>query len=105
MNRRLRWRMRIVELHNLGHVELRRGRVDTAERCFEESAALAGDTDDAYDLALRTFNRAAVASARGDNARAKLLLEQARAILAQGEIALASDDAREFEQLERQVGR
>jgi tetratricopeptide (TPR) repeat protein len=106
LNRKLGDRgMVIVELHNLGHVELRRGNVDKAERCFEECAALAGNTDDPYDLALRAFNSAAVALARDDTARAKMLLEEARAILARDATKLASDDAREFDELERRIGR
>ena len=95
--------MVVAELHNLGHVELRRGNVDRAERCFEESAALAGATDDPYGLALRALNDAAVALARRDTGRAKTKFEEARAILARNAITLASDDARELEDLERRL--
>lgn len=95
--------MVLVDLHNLGHVELRRGNIDRAELCFEESATLAGETDDAYDLALRTFNRASVAFARGATDRAKELLEQAEAILARGAVTLSADDAMEFDELARHI--
>ena len=70
LNRRLGDRgMVLVELHNLGHVELRRGDVEKAERCFVESAALAGG-DDPDDQAMHLFNRAAIAFARGDRPQA-----------------------------------
>jgi hypothetical protein len=96
--------MVLVEHHNLGHVELRRGHVDAAERHFAETEALAGDTDDPYDLALRAFNAAALAHARGDSARAKALLAEARIILARDGTELATDDQRELEELARQLG-
>jgi len=96
--------MVVVEHHNLGHVELRRGRVDAAERHFSEAEALAGDTEDPYDLALRSLNAASIAHARGDSARAKALLADARALLARDGTVLAVDDQRELEWLERQLG-
>jgi tetratricopeptide (TPR) repeat protein len=96
--------MVIVELHNLGHVELRRGQVDHAERCFAECDALAGDSDDPYDTALRLFNRASVAFARGHRPDAAALLAQARALLAHAQVDLAADDAREFDELGRRLG-
>jgi tetratricopeptide (TPR) repeat protein len=96
--------MVVVEFHNLGHVELRRGRVDAADRCFAEADALAGATEDPYDLALRGFNAAAIAHARGDSPRAKALLAEAHAILARDGTVLAVDDQRELEWLERQLG-
>jgi tetratricopeptide (TPR) repeat protein len=95
--------MVVAEHHNLGHVELRRGRVDDAERHFCEAEALAGDTDDPYDLALRALNAAAIAHARGESARAKALLAEARTILARDGTVLAVDDQRELESLERQL--
>jgi len=97
--------MVVVEHHNLGHVELRRGHVDAAERHFAEAEALAGDTEDPYDLALRAFNTAAITHARGDSARARALLAQAREILARTGTVLAVDDQRELEGLERRLGR
>ncbi|MBI5494490.1 MAG: hypothetical protein HY904_05640 [Deltaproteobacteria bacterium] len=88
-----------VELHNLGHVELRRGNVDAAERLFAEGAADV-DTTDRYGAAMVRFNQAAVAGARQDPVRAAALLREARAILADARLALAADDAVEFDRLE-----
>lgn len=105
LNRRLGDRgMVLVELHNLGHVELARGNVDKAERCFTESAALATDND-SYDRAMQLFNRAAVAFARGDRPQAKTLLGEMHDVLARANLTLATDDARDLDALERQVGR
>src|SRR5262245_28317010 len=55
--------MVLAELHNLGHVELRRGKVDVAEKAFAEGYA-AADPNDPYDGALTRFNQASVAFAR-----------------------------------------
>lgn len=49
-----------VELHNPGHVELRRGKVDDAERYFAQCTSPA--EDDRYGVALATFNDAAMDS-------------------------------------------
>ncbi len=92
--------MVLVELHNLGLVELRRGNVEKAERCFAEGAALAGD-EDPYDRAMQLFERAAVAFARSDRARSKALLEEMLALCKRAELTLATDDAQEVADLER----
>lgn len=91
-----------VELHNLGHVELRRGRIDEAERCFTECAAPSDGTDP-YGHALDRMNRAAIACARGQRAPARTLLEEARAVLTRHGVSLAADDARELAELERRL--
>jgi hypothetical protein len=62
-----------VELHNLGHVELHRGNVATAERYFDELAQLGAGTDP-YGVALTHLNEAVIAFARGDPDRARELL-------------------------------
>jgi tetratricopeptide (TPR) repeat protein len=87
-----------VELHNLGHVELRRGDVDTAERLFAEGSEL-WPSDDPYDVAMRGLNDAAIAHARGDNGRAVALLGEAEATLAEAGIEPATDDAAEIARL------
>jgi tetratricopeptide (TPR) repeat protein len=89
-----------VELHNLAHVEVRRGHVDAAERYFAECAA-AGPNDDPYDVAMTLFNRATVAFARGDRTKAAALLGEARSSLAAAGVTLAGDDALELQRLER----
>lgn len=105
LNRRLGDRgMVLVELHNLGHVELRRGNVDAAERHFVECDDLAGAADDPYDAAMRLFNEAAVAFARHDRTRAAASMERARAILTDANVTLAADDAHEFDELMRRLG-
>lgn len=95
--------MVVVELHNLGHVELRLGNTDAAEKLFAELAELEGPPQDPYGVALSLFNQAAVAHGRGDRSRAESLLRQARQNLASAGIVLASDDAQEFERLEREL--
>ena len=76
-----------VELHNLGHVEIRRGNLKAAERIFDEL----GVGDDTHG----TLSGAALAHARGDDHRARELL--ARAELVGGE--LAADDRAELDWL------
>jgi tetratricopeptide (TPR) repeat protein len=76
-----------VELHNLGHVEIRRGNVEAVERIFDELGA----GDDAQS----TLSGAALAHARGDDHRARELF--ARAELVRGE--LAADDRAELDWL------
>ncbi len=93
--------MVLVELHNLGHVELRRGNVDRAERCFAESGANA--TDDPYDQAMRLFNRASVAFARSEDAKVMSLLAEMHAVLRRGNVTLAADDQQEVVDFENRV--
>lgn len=90
-----------VELHNLGHVEARRGNVDVAERLFEECAELGSD-DDAYSLASREVNAATVAFARGDRDRAADLLVRGESILHEAGVDTAGED--EISWLREQLG-
>lgn len=94
--------MVVVELHNLGHVEMHRGNVEAAERCFAECAELSAD-DDLYGEAMRHLNRAVVAFARGDRRTATGLLRSADATLAVAGEEPAADDAFEMERLRRQL--
>lgn len=73
--------MVVVELHNLGHVEMHRGNVE----------------------AMRHLNRAVVAFARGDRRTATGLLRSADATLAVAGEEPAADDAFEMERLRRQL--
>jgi tetratricopeptide (TPR) repeat protein len=86
-----------VERHNLGHVELRRGRVDAAERLFAQIPAPAPDDD--YGLALADVNCASVALARGDEAPARAFLQAALARLDRSGTVLAPDDQAEVDRL------
>ena len=90
LNRRVGDRRMVeVELHNLGHVAIRRGEVEAAERYFEELARDAGLTDP---------NRAALAYVRGDRQTASNILTR---IDDAEELPL--DDRAELEWLRNQV--
>jgi tetratricopeptide (TPR) repeat protein len=91
-------RMVVLELHNLGHVEIHRGNIETAERYFEELAEVRSASDP-YDQAMARLNRAAVAFARGDRASAKELLATVEPTLEAAGIVLDPDDAYEVEWL------
>jgi tetratricopeptide (TPR) repeat protein len=90
-----------VELHNLGHVEIRRGNVDEAERYFAECAEQ--DAGDPYGAALTQFNNAAIAYLGGDFDRAGSLFDEARAVLDESGVQLATDDRAEVEWLSEQL--
>lgn len=103
LNRRLGDRgMIVVELHNLGHVEMHRGNVDAAERYFEECAELGG-AGDPYDQAMVLLNRAVVAFARGNTTGAAGLLRRAESMLSEAGEAPAADDVAEMDRLRRQL--
>ena len=69
-----------MELYNIGHVELHRGNVDDAERCFAECADV-HNHDDPYEAAMTHLNHAALAFARGDRERAAELLRRTQSTL------------------------
>jgi DNA-binding SARP family transcriptional activator len=99
LNRRLADdRMVAVELHNLGHVEIRQGEIDAAERHFAELARTQ-PVEDAYAAAMALLNGAAVAFGRGAYAQAEDELTQAEATLAEEGIEPAPDDRSELEWL------
>ena len=91
-----------MELHNMGHVELHRGNVDEAERCFGECAKVRNQ-EDPYEAAMTHLNQAALAFARGDRESAAELLTQTRSILEGARIVLDPDDAFEVNWLEGQM--
>jgi tetratricopeptide (TPR) repeat protein len=93
LNRRMKnAKMVTVELHNIGHVYLHLGRVADAERAFAERLASLG-TPQTYDSAMTSLNQAAIAHARGDDAAATELVNDATAQLKAGGIELDPDDA------------
>jgi tetratricopeptide (TPR) repeat protein len=94
--------MVVVELHNLGHVELHRGNLDAARRLFEELASL-GPTDDPYGVVMTHLNAGALALAEGDPVRAAAELEAADTSLTESGIELAPDDRFELERLREQL--
>jgi tetratricopeptide (TPR) repeat protein len=103
LNRRLGdARMVAIELHNLGHVELHRGHVNEAERCFAECVSLRNQ-EDPYEAAMTHLNDAALAFAHVDRERAKEVLQNSRSTLEQAGIALDPDDAFEVRWLQDQL--
>lgn len=82
--------MVVVELHNLGHTEIRRGNADKAERLFAECAGLT-KPDDSYGPAMNILNRAAVAFARNDDKAAAELMERVESGFASLGVDPASD--------------
>jgi len=92
-----------MELHNIGHVELHRGNVEAAERCFAECADVRSP-DDLYEAAMTHLNHAALAFARGDRERATELLQHTQSTLEGAGIVLDPDDAFEVEWLHDQLG-
>ncbi|MDQ2968440.1 MAG: hypothetical protein M3R37_09005 [Actinomycetota bacterium] len=87
-----------MELHNIGHVELHRGNVDAADRCFAELADVRNQ-DDPYEAAMTHLNHAALAFARGDRERAAELLRRVQSTLDGVGIVLDPDDAFEVDWL------
>ena len=92
-----------MELHNIGHVELHRGNVDAAERCFADCADVRNH-DDPYEVAMTHLNHAALAFSRGDRERAAELLRRTQSALDGAGIVLDPDDAFEVEWLHERVG-
>jgi ATP/maltotriose-dependent transcriptional regulator MalT len=90
--------MVVVELHNLGHVEIHRGNAKAAERRFAELKRLS-TMDDPYSEAMVSLNDAATAFCRGDDTRAARLLDRAEAILREARIPAAADDRFELDWL------
>lgn len=104
LNRRLgNSRLVGMELHNIGHVELHRGNVDAAERCFAECAKVR-NPDDLYESAMTHLNNAALAFVRDDRERAAELLGRAQSQLDGAGIVLDPDDAFEVEWLHDRLG-
>jgi ATP/maltotriose-dependent transcriptional regulator MalT len=91
-----------VELHNLGHVEIRRGNVDVAERYFTELAEHPS-TDDPYSAAMADLNKAALAYGRDDRDRASALLASARSTLEEAGMEPFADDRYELDWLTERV--
>lgn len=92
-----------MELHNIGHVELHRGNVEAAERCFAERE-LVRNQDDPYETAMSRLNQAALAFALGDDQRADQELGRAKSTLDSAGIVLDPDDAFEVDWLRERLG-
>lgn len=83
--------MVVVELHNLGHLEVRRGNAEEARRLFDECSQL-GDPADPFSAAMETLNRAATAYASGDRPVAAVLFAEAESALLALQVDPATDD-------------
>jgi tetratricopeptide (TPR) repeat protein len=96
-----------AELQNLGLVEIHRGNIDAAERCFAESERL-GPADDPYSTAMTRLYRAFIAFSRGNKNESRTLLLRAQSILKEAKMDASPDDQFEinwlYAQLERHVG-
>ncbi len=90
-----------VDLHNLGHVEVKLGKVDEAEIHFSECEKLSNDPNDSYSLALNLFNKATIAYARNNIIKARLLIKQSREIINKNKIELAIEDETALNKLEK----
>lgn len=95
-------RVKQMEFHNLGWVELHRGDVDSAARMFAERDERSGL--DAYGDAWQELNAAAVAVARGERERALPLFESGRQMLSDLGVALDPDDRFELDWLTGEIG-
>ena len=103
LNRRIGDRGMVgVELHNLGHIEVRRGNVELAERRFAECAEHASPGDP-YVEAMTYLNQAAVAFGRGLHEQARGLLARAESTLDGAGIDAAPDDQFEINWLRQQL--
>lgn len=91
-----------MELHNIGHIELHRGNVGAAERCFAELTAIRNQGDP-YEAAMTQLNQAALAFARAEPDRATEQLGQMQSILDAAGIVLDPDDAFEVDWLRAQL--
>ncbi len=90
-----------VDLHNLGHVEVRLGKIDEAERHFNECEKLSVDPADPYGQALNLFNKATISYARNDISNARLFIDQSREIIDKNKVRLAIEDETALNKLEK----
>ena len=84
----------------MGHIEVQLGKVDEAEKHFDECEKLSGNTNNPYDMALNIFSKATIANARGNKKQARLLVKEARKILSKNNIVLAIEDEDDLSKLE-----
>lgn len=91
-----------VELHNLGHVEIRRGNGDAAARYFAELELLR-TSNDPYSTAMAQLNQSAVAWVAGDQRGARTLVAAAEATLSDHGMVAARDDQAEIDWLRRNL--
>jgi tetratricopeptide (TPR) repeat protein len=96
--------MVLAELQNLGWVEVHRGNVEKAERCFRESERL-GSANDPYGLAMITLSNAFIAFARGDKNQSRTLFQRAKSMFKEAKMDPGPDDQFEINWLQDQLGK
>lgn len=92
-----------VDLHNLGHVEVKLGKIDEAAIHFNECEKFSDDHSDAYSSALNLFNKATITHARNQIEEAKLYIKQSREILTKNNVVLAIEDDTALNILEKRL--
>lgn len=96
--------MVFAELQNLGWVEVHRGNIDKAERCFNESHKLESATDP-YSAAMTILNQAFISFGRGNKTLSRNLLGRAQSLLKEAKIDPGPDDQFEINWLQEQLER
>jgi tetratricopeptide (TPR) repeat protein len=96
--------MVLAELQNLGWVEVHRGNVEKAERCFTESEGL-GSASDPYGSAMIILSRAFIAFAQGDKNESQTLLERAQSMFREAKLDPGPDDQFEINWLSENLER
>lgn len=90
--------MASVELHNLLHVELHLGEIESARERFAELERQR-EAGNAYNKAMRSLNLAALAHVDGDDHAARAHLEACVSTLSNDGVALDPDDQYEVDRL------
>jgi tetratricopeptide (TPR) repeat protein len=90
--------MVMAELLNLGLVEIHRGNVDIAEKCFAESEKL-GRANDPYGIAMANLRHALIAFARGNTGGSRALLQRVQSMLKEAKVDPVPDDQFEIDWL------
>ena len=104
LNRRINDKgMVAAELQNLGFVELHRGNMENAKRCFTEYETL-GFSDDPYFSGMNLFAQAyLVFSESGEKDRSQTLFQRAQDIFNEAGITPGPDDQSEINWIQQQL--
>ncbi len=96
--------MVFAELQNLGWVEVHRGNIDKAERCFTESEKLES-ANDPYSTAMKILSQAFITFGRGDKDGSRTLLQRAQSTFKEAKIEPGPDDQFEIDWLQGHLDR
>ena len=104
LNRRINDQgMVAAKLQNLGFVELHRGNLEHAKRCFTEFEKL-GFSDDAYFSGMNLFAQAYLVYAEsGEKDRSQILFQRAQDIFKEAKITPGPDDQFEINWIREQL--